>query len=424
LNKQSGLTRIVLGKPLEVVLGILAIAGFTLVHSLPISLPPIRSDGVGYYAYLPATFIDRDLTMNRLNERAFAGKIPKWTGIQLQQETHRYLDKYPIGVALMQLPFFLAAHGIALITPARADGFSAPYQIANGVSAVFYFTLAIGILRRLLAGLFEPRVVTLTLVVIAFGTNLYHYATFDATFSHVYSFALFCAFIALTRRLCDGPPQVGRSIAWGAVLGLIGLVRVPNLHIAAFAATYALLQQRELKWWTARWLPVAAGLFACLVVFSPQILYWHYVTGHWFPNSYPGETFNWTSPQVLNVLFSAKKGLFFWAPVLLLAVLGWRHLRRRTPALAWAIAVSIALQVYVTSSWWSWSYGGSFGHRGFTEFSAFTAFALGAWFEKGLSSEPRRTYKLAAVLSAYSVVMMLLYWVNVIPRGGFEWGTF
>ena len=32
------------------------------------------------------------------------------------------------------------------------------------------------------------------------GTNLYHYATFDSSYSHAYSFFLFAAFLDLTER--------------------------------------------------------------------------------------------------------------------------------------------------------------------------------------------------------------------------------
>lgn len=38
----------------------------------------------------------------------------------------------------------------------------------------------------------------LSLIVTLFGTNLFHYATFDASYSHVYSFFLFATFLYLS----------------------------------------------------------------------------------------------------------------------------------------------------------------------------------------------------------------------------------
>ena len=39
--------------------------------------PPIRSDGVGYYIYLPAVFLDHDLSLVRTVHRSFGGDLQK-----------------------------------------------------------------------------------------------------------------------------------------------------------------------------------------------------------------------------------------------------------------------------------------------------------------------------------------------------------
>ena len=57
------------------------------------------------------------------------------------------------------------------------------------------------VLRRLLRPALQPdRVADATLVALLFGTNLYHYATYDSTCSHAFSFALFAALLELTER--------------------------------------------------------------------------------------------------------------------------------------------------------------------------------------------------------------------------------
>ena len=47
---------------------------------------------------------------------------------------------------------------------------------------------------------FSDGVTAATLASLLFGTNLYHYATFDSSYSHPYSFFLFAAFLRLTER--------------------------------------------------------------------------------------------------------------------------------------------------------------------------------------------------------------------------------
>jgi hypothetical protein len=110
---------------------ILAVAAVEYVYGLQLNMPPIRSDGVGYQAYLPAFFIDHDLTFKTYGARLFNGTIPTWTGIVFTPAEGKYLDKYPIGTALLQCPFFFVADRAATAFGFERSGMSLPYQIAN-----------------------------------------------------------------------------------------------------------------------------------------------------------------------------------------------------------------------------------------------------------------------------------------------------
>ena len=46
--------------------------------------------------------------------------------------------KYPAGMAILMLPFFLIAHVIAMLLGYSADGFSAPYEVMVFVGHTFY----------------------------------------------------------------------------------------------------------------------------------------------------------------------------------------------------------------------------------------------------------------------------------------------
>lgn len=48
------------------------------------------------------------------------------------------------------------------------------------------------------------------------------------------------------------------------------------------------------------------------------------MSGHWVLNAYgaQGEGFDWLQPEIANVLFSLRGGVFFWCPVLLTGVAG------------------------------------------------------------------------------------------------------
>ena len=74
-----------------------------LLTSSNLSNPVIRSDGKGYYLYLPSVFIHHSLTMHWTEPMRGDG------GVLFSLSAVRpgvYLDKYPIGMAILWLPFF------------------------------------------------------------------------------------------------------------------------------------------------------------------------------------------------------------------------------------------------------------------------------------------------------------------------------
>lgn len=85
------------------------------------------SDAEGYYLYLPALFI-------------YGGfeKVPVRTEVQFPKYpgTDKHFTKYTYGVALMQAPFFAAAHAIAK-AGGKADGYSSFY--VYGVLCAAFF---------------------------------------------------------------------------------------------------------------------------------------------------------------------------------------------------------------------------------------------------------------------------------------------
>ncbi|MBK8173627.1 MAG: hypothetical protein IPK60_25270 [Sandaracinaceae bacterium] len=369
----------------------------------------IRSDGAGYYAYLPAVFIQGNLSMQRGVAPDYE-IAPEW--LRVDPASRQIFDKFPVGTALFMLPFFLVAHASAHVLSLQADGFSAPYQIAIAIAGIVFGMLGLYMLRRVLEQRFTHGV-GLVLLAMAFGTNLFHYFTFDAVFSHVYSFFLFASFVWLVTRFFESA-SVRVAMFLGLVMGAIMLVRPTNAIVLLYLPLHGLCANTPgLRHWKLLLLSafLAAGLF------SIQILCWKITTGHYVVYAYGHEHFDLTSPKPLQVLFSLKKGLFFWSPLLLLATWGFRALKRQqsrdlTPSLA-----VLSLQLALVASWWNWWYGGSFGHRAFTEYSVFFALGLGALAEE---SHDKQWFKIATALGvALSVVAMALYWAHVIPYEGF-----
>ena len=160
---------------------------------------PTHSDGNGYYMYLPAFFVYHDPGMHFLDQ--LAEDISGFSGTFFPMDTGQVVDKYTMGVAILQLPFFLAADILTkLFRPEAADGFSALYQLGNIASGCFYyFSAPSGAIvwpRSMRAPKDAlPRYCSLPSV-----TGLFHYITMDGSYSHVYTYGMLALFLWLVER--------------------------------------------------------------------------------------------------------------------------------------------------------------------------------------------------------------------------------
>jgi len=92
-------------------------------------------DGMGYYLYLPALFIYNDIgdytaTFEVLKQYQPNQADPREDIYGFRESpTGKVVNKYPVGGAILQAPFFFAAHLFAVSSSTyAADGFSLPYQ--------------------------------------------------------------------------------------------------------------------------------------------------------------------------------------------------------------------------------------------------------------------------------------------------------
>lgn len=384
---------------------------------------PIRSDGFGYYAYLPAFFIDHNLTMKTaLAYRWTVVTVPLgyiWYGIAVYPPTGNLLDKYTLGTALLQSPAFVIARAVA--GTLGMPPYSAPYQWASAISGLLFFGAGEFLLLRNLLRRHSPAISLLAACAVTFGTSLFHVAVYSGSFSHVYSFFLFALLVTIgdsyrTRGAVSAEPLFGHVLCFGAVLGLIALTRVPNAIGAIIPLALMGERLHRTRNPKSSVLELTALVAALLLLFAPQAAYWRAVTGHYFVNSYQAEGFNWLHPQLTNFMFSLRKGLFFWSPVLLIAVIGLPRFVKTEKILGLAICAVLVLEIYICSSWWSWWYGASFGSRPITDMMALTALPLACGLEWMQARSGRMlTVPTVAALIVLNLFLMVSYWRELIP---------
>jgi hypothetical protein len=397
------------------------VAGYVHAYTGAIAGTPIRSDAYSYFVYLPSWLIYHDATLQAVADDCCGGEYPAFTAITRWPSTGRWVNAHPIGVAVLVVPFFVAAHALTLWSNLTPDGFTPYYQHAAGLAGLCYIIAGLWLVRRFLRRHFTDGVADATLAALLFGTSLFHYATFDSMWSHAFSFAL-CA--ALLER-CDawarpGPSNGARAraaVVIGLLAGAMVLVRHTNVIVPIAIVGTLFAVEPSFR----RFAPVTIA--AAAVAVFPQLWVYHSATGHWIVSAYATPGFSWGHPMIAAVLMGTKKGLFFWAPLLLLAVAG---LARLPPSLRrWlaAILAVFAVDTYVMASWFDWQLGASYGHRGYVDIYPLLAPGLAAMFTT-LSARPAlklATTATVVLLCALSMFQMLQYWHGVMPMSDTTW---
>ena len=340
----------------------------------------ISSDGLGYYAYLPALLIDHDVTYQKVTERET--KILGYKRYEqgyLVKYGNGVVNKYFAGEALLLLPFFLLATFFSWIGGIEITGYSFFFQLFTGLGALFYLFLGLWYLKKILQVFrIQPILSAIILVTILLGTNLFYYSMWQPSMSHVYSFSAINGLLWYFCRVIQSPGLKYITLA-GLFLGLTLLIRPTNGIVILFIP-FLFSTREEFTTLTGflkkRKIAVVLFLAAVILVVSIQFILWFIQTGHWFIWSYRDEGFIFGHPQIINVLFGYRKGLFIYTPLIFLSLLGCFRLVFRGVTRFFSMGLFIIFSTYIIASWWNWYYGNGFGARAFIDYYGIYALLL------------------------------------------------
>lgn len=381
----------------------------------------VWSDCEGYYMYLPGLFMIGDFH-----------KLPEGSVWPQRNEKGEIMLKYTCGVAMFEMPFFLATKAYCIAKKYDVqDYFNVHYCRAMAISGYFFGFLGLFFLRKaLLRRKFSEKVTFWTLLAVFLGTNLFHYMTKEVGMSHAYSFCLFAFTAWQTPRFYEKPSWLNAALLGGA-LGWLVLIRPTSAVVAVFVFLYDVYSWRDLQTRTRFFFrenlsKVAVAGATAFLFFIPQMLYWREMTGKWARYSYENEGFiYWNKPKIADVLFDVQNGLFLYTPMALLMILGvFMDLKARKNH-APALLLVFSLATYAFASWWAWWFGGAFGHRCYVEYYALLAFPLAGVINRMFAQKNAvLRYAFFAVfifLIYYSVKMSFLYTHLTGPWDGQDW---
>ncbi len=390
---------------------------FMVMVFFRVLLPPqsiLSWDVLGYYLYLPATFIYNDLQLTDLSWLKELNQQYEFSNTLYQlvkSPEHGMVIKYTSGIAILLSPFFWLAHLVAPVFGYPADGLSLPYQYILSSGGMLAVLIGLWMLRKSLLVFFGEKLTTLLLVLVVLGTNYFQLMTFDGTLlTHNFLFMFYAILLWNTIRWHQDFQWI-HAIGIGISVGWITLLR-PSEAVAVLIP----LLWNIYSWKTVKQklnligkYPAQIGVAAVLAIlmFLPQMLYWQHVTGQWLFYSYQnaGEGLDFLSPHTWQFLFSFRKGWFIYTPLVLFAFAGFFFLKKQGRVAFWPVLVFVLVTLYISSSWTCWWYaGGSFSSR--TMVPAYTVLAvpLGFTLQRILAS---RWKSLWAGLIVFLVVLNL-----------------
>ncbi len=356
----------------------------------------VWGDGKYYYAYVRSLVIDGDLDLKNELQLFSASIITTQTGLTA--------NKFSVGPAIFWSPFFLITHLIA-----RSDGYLNAYQLFTGIGAVLLSCLGLYICFRLASKYFSAKISLLSTLSIWLASNLFFYAVVDPINSHSASFFVASVFAFMLDKFIS-KPKTTNLIAVGLLVGILGMIRAQDLIFFAPGMGflfYRLYQKKInfLSFFKTIFVYVGSIFFG----FLPQIIVWIILYGQLkSPYYIHGERFNWLQPHIFQVWFSANNGLFYYSPVLILAILGYFCLVKKNRSLGVTAFSLFFGQTYVISSWHNWWGGAAYGGRMFISLMPFFIIGLAAFFER-LKKGLKYSYPVVILLMILNMVMIINY---------------
>ncbi len=354
-------------------------------------------DPLGYYLYLPATFIHQDLdslnqTFQHLKPYLDADVGSDYfqkTDIVYPVENGRSVIKYTSGLALTQLPSFLVAMLVTAIGGGAMDGFSEPFIFGIYCTGFIFGLAGLFLLRLALLRWFSENVVSWSLISIALATNLFFFTTYHSVMAHSTLFFFHVLVLWQTIKIYESP-SIRNAILLGLGLGFILLIRPSEVIIGLLPLLYGM--QLDRAFWTNRWKFLKTNTHLILWVMAilfilclPQLAYWYSMTGHLFFYSYGGEGFDFLNPRIIDGLLSYSNGWLAYTPVMILAIAGV-FFYDMGKELRWPIYIIWPLHIYIIYSWWCWNYINGFGSRPMIEMYGLLAFPLANMIERLFAS--------------------------------------
>jgi hypothetical protein len=367
----------------------------------------ISWDILGYYLYLPATFVHADPLLENiewlkeLNEQHNLAGTLYMLAYNAQGEPMYF---FLMGMSILYLPFFFLATAYAHLFGFPVDGFSMPYQYFLVIGGIIYTLIGLFYLRKILLQFLPEKISALTLLILVFGTNYVHHFSVDnlATVNAIFMLNVFIIWNTIQWHKYF---KISSMLAIGLSTALLILVKPSEIFILFIPLLWKVVSWDSLKQKVILFYKhkgqLLLSIFMSLLVLLPQMLYWYAKTGSFIFDSYqnPGVGLDFLSPHLFDTLFSYRKGWLLYTPIMLFAMAGFYFMFRQKRSVFYAAFIYFMVTFYVISSWTEWWYGAGFSLRPIIDTYPILAISLGFFLQFVLQERRWIKYSFILVIS-------------------------
>ncbi|MBS4029541.1 MAG: phospholipid carrier-dependent glycosyltransferase [Ignavibacteriales bacterium] len=305
-----------------------------------------------------------------------------------------------IGEALLILPFYVIGKIFSYFVPFK-EQFTPLFvkAVVSTMNAVFGAFLAVVFFRLCRLFSYSVRTAVFLSFTLCFGTFLFPYLktiSRDVQLAFFLLGSCYCLFSYSREKERSGRQWIfaaGVFAALGVLNKIVFLLNVPIL--AMYVLYVSFLQKEKISWWKNGIifsLPFA-GAFLVFAVYNFLRF------GNILEMGYHGGT-SFTTPLyygMYGLLFSAGKGLFFFAPITILLFWGTKVFFQRFRAEAFLIFSLLLANLLLYAKYIAWAGDGSWGPRYLVCILPLAILPLGIFFEESSPLRKRIIFALAIV---------------------------
>ncbi len=373
--------------------------------------PAIRADGYGYSTWArKITNFDINICSDDHLHRLGAIAISN-------EERTKCVVKYFPGVGIFQAPFFAIFNSKE--SPKKFTSEQHLIVLIIGASLLFLSSLLI---YKTALNLSIPQEISfISLIAFLFGGGLFHYGTYEASYSHIYSVFGCSLGLFLLKKIKNRDASNLHILTLSIISVWLNLVRITNILIT-FTIFFMnldlvnnskgnnlIITKKDLKL-------VGAFLISSSISFMSLGVYNFLEVGKFTLNTYGTEgnaIFNKFGDHFFDVLLSFDGGLLPYYPIFLLTL--FLILFTRKSLIGYSFIFLTLTYSLIYGSWGQWTLGGGLGHRGFIDIIPFGVISLAESINKISKHKRKIIYFFIGICIYINTSIMFDYWSGDFP---------